>query len=1214
MSLHRYSQITVILNKPPTGGDCSVLFNDNYAVISRFNITCSGWIDPENLGKCKYIYKYSTLLNGNNEPLITTLASTKKEKLSAILPVGYREILVSVCDILDACTEVNVESVIVAMPSRADFTNFNTMARVKTYLANGDQTTAGMLITAYNSVIKNANWTQLDSNSLGNMTEAELDSLLLSLSETTANQMSALKNSAPPTSISDVNVYMDIMHSALSGSAQSETAAYTVTLETRKNAMDILRTMTDSIDDIDVASPKQLEPFLASALSVMSSMMMSGNVVVKNGTKAPPGDMLAADNLYYDVNIKDDLDAVVPINQHGIATQAVMEDSHRQFKNNVNEMIDMLQRVTAVILKKQVKGEINSAKTDTGASIVIAKVGEEMLINGMQIESPHELQSKAIFPPKFCPSKQFNKNSKCGEEFGITVVVWPCVTQYYSKSAAFLSGKSRIIQAEVSLDNKLVQVADQMDPIIFSIPRDPETLIEPIFVNVSEELNEHIPLVFHYFNITIPSAAYTLEISVTEPSDRIVILIDHMRYPLPSSHLAKYMLADLPYNDTTYTLFVNTVQNEGRQGKFIVGVGRLKMIANISNFAKEDLDINFNSNYYFRSFLSGCYFYNATTGEWSGDGVRVINASHFLTTCATSHLTGFGTGFLPAPNEINFDLFMANIGFIDNSTLYSVLIVLIFVYIFMMIWAHYTDKKDSERRGVIPFPDNNLSDKYLYEISFYTGPDNEAPCESNISIILSGDYGESGVRNLPEPTINLYRRYDRNTFVMATSAPLGRIHFLRVFHDNAGRPPYDSWQLERVIVRDLQQHQLFLFEANAWLSFNRNDCLVDQTFSCSTNTVEETDFSQNMYINANRNANQDHMWMSIFLKPIGSRFSRKERVTVCAAFLYLSMLVNAMWYQTAEESGVDAMIYIGPIPFTPTLIMTGFFVLLFVYPIVLLLTMLFKRARPKNMKRCRALDAIEKQRFESLQENGEMNEQNCKVEIDETKSGSRPKDVPQIKCLPWWTRLLAWIIALVAISASLFFVLAYGITWGNIKTIKWFSSFFVSFSASLIFTQWIKVVFISVCESLVSRDKLTSDDIDCDEELPHLKSDECWGNMKVMDPYLIRQIDRVAGVNTNDADIKKLAAKLKRGHEMNYVLKGVIMYICFLVVLAIIAGDRMNSNNFYMKKNLEKTFIKQGEKILDVKNKVRSLIIVTWLLNECQVIRTDSAAFKTPKL
>ncbi|KAF2367013.1 PLAT/LH2 domain [Trinorchestia longiramus] len=1184
-----YSEITVLVNQPPIGGTCNMKLNNTYALISRYDISCNSWKDPEELGIGEYVYfYYEKKADGTKKKSI--LATTKRSKLSAILPVGNLDVYVSVCDVLDSCVDVFLNNVNAEMISKKQFDDSRAMTDelIKSYSDSGDQSMFAMVTKAYNSIIKNAGWLSLQPNDTANMTQAEIDDLILMLSNMSASQIEAMLQDGPATSLSEINMKMDSLNSALDIFMQSDEAHYGIDLSTRDNVMEVLRRMSSNIKDVEVSSPKELEPFLSSSLDTMTTLMTSANTILKNGDRAPPRDMLFAADMDYDTSIGDNLDLVVPTGTTDVLTNSVLQSSQRKFESQVTEMLDILQDISSEVQKKLVKGEFVSAKTDSGASMLITKVGEETLVNGLTIKSPEEQRAKTIFPKRFCPSKQFDPYSICRTEIGITVVVWPCITHYYSATATHLSYTSRIMQAQVSLENKLVEVAGQKNPIIFEIPREPETLPAPRFANTTANINSNIPLVYHYFNISMPMGAYTFEITPSEYDNRRILLVSHNRYPTPSNYLTVHNVSKLSLVNGSRVLFVNSEQNQNRTGKFVAGVGLLKIGASILNFTKDDLDETYDENYYFRIFISACYFFNETSALWSGASLGVVDAQYFLTKCSTPHLTGFGTGFLPTPNEVDFDFIIANMGFIDNSTLYAVLILLIVVYIVMMIWSHYKDKKDFERLGAIPFPDNNPADKYIYEITTYTGPDSEAPCESQISMILSGDYEETAVRQLPKPNLNLYRRYDVNTFVMTTAAPLGNLHYLRVFHDNSGRPPYDSWQLERVVIRDLQERKIYSFETHSWLSFSHGENgAIDRTFSCAENNFEGNSFSQEMYNRTNRGANQDHMWMSIFLRPIGSRFSRKERVTVCAVFLYLSMLLNALWYETSEESGVDSYIYIGPIPITTNLVLTGFLVLLVVFPVTLLFAMVFKRARPRKLKRCRALEAIEKQKLKQLMEMGRDENsasEKSKISIDDKNNEVRTKDVPIVKCIPWWTRVLAWILALGIIGVSVFLVWAYGIMWGNIKTIKWFASFFSSFAISLVVTQWIKVIFTACCSSVFSKTRMITEDIDCDEELPHLKQDESWKHMKELDSQFVRKVHKIKGVDVNEEEVAELRARLKKSREMKNVMRGIMVYCLFLVVLLVIVNDRADFNGYLMKEHLTNLFFQAHDDVIKQEN------------------------------
>lgn len=1185
--LFRFSEITVKLNKPPVGGTCQLTYSDTVALISNFNIACdNNWVDPEEIGMGVNIYLLY-LNKDDGSKLKSTLAATRRKTLDIVLPVGKYDVCVDVCDILESCTQVCLGTIETTMPTKEQLEAMNIDELLKKLAESGDSSTYSMFMKAHNSILAEAEWNSLTPESTANMTEEQIDALLLERANRSADAIGNVQNSGPATSLSQVNMNMEVVSSTLSGLDQSTITSYAIDIDTRENAIEVIKTMTKNVEELNVPSTEELKPFMRGALSSITSLMISSNNVLKNGNKAPPRDMLYAPFKDYDTDIGDNLDLVVPTENKDILTNSVMLQSQRVFKEHVEEMLEVIRDISRVLLGKMVKGETISTKTDSGASMLVASLGEEMLINGMTIKSPEEQRAKSIFPKKFCPSKRYNPYSICRTNFGITMIVWPCITHYYSATTHFLSYASRIMQAEVTLEGKLAIVDGQKDPILFEIPRDPETLPQPLTANVTSNMNDHIPLVYHYFNLSIPMGAYTIEITPSVVDVRMILLIAHKSYPTPTNYLKAYNISELPLNNGTHVLFVNTVGNANRTGQFIAGVGLLKKPLANTNFTKDDLDKTFDADYQFRILVSACYFFNASTSLWSGAGLAVVKAEHFLTTCSTPHLTGFGTGFLPAPNTVDFDFIIANMGFVDNSTLYAVLILFFALYLIMMLWSRFKDRRDSERLGVIPFPDNKPEDKYIYEITCYTGPDAEAACESSIFLVASGDYGETQARSFPDPTPNLYRRYDRNTFVMTTSHPLGHLRYLRIYHDNNGRPPYDSWQLERVVVRDLQMREIYSFEANCFLSLSHDDGLIDRTFSSYEEGDAENGFSKNMYYQSNRSANQDHIWLSMFLRPIGSRFSRKERVTVGAVLLFLSMLINALWYNFTAESGVDAFIYIGPIPITPDLFLTGFFVLLIVYPIVMVLIMVFKRARPRNLKRCRALDAIEEQRNEQLSEKGFdefLAEAHSKVSINENETGSLTKDKPVVKCLPWWTRILAWIFSLAAIAVSAFFIWSYAIMWGNIRTIKWFASFFASFAISLILTQWLKVVFGAFCASVTSNTRLITEDVDCDEELPQLKSDETWKNMKELDADATRKVHRMKGIESDEERTSRLRVQLRKNREMAGVMRGIMMYCVFLVVLLIIVNDRADYNGSLMKRHLVNTFLKPGIQTLDVKN------------------------------
>ena len=1181
---YRYSQIRIKKNKSPAQGQCSIPETEFYCLTTLFAINCNSWIDPEDMGIESYSFFYITH-NEDGTTARSTMASSSVDSIQAVLPLGTFTIGVVIKDILQAETEYMIKNITTIMPDKATYDNFNASQRLQAYAASGDNNMVSMLAVAMNSIRENANWTSLNPSDLDGKSDEEVQALLVQLSESTGQQLDSLKGSSTPTDISQVNIMGGVLTSAVGSVLKNDMASYTLDIKTRQDSTDILNNMANSLDNINVGSPSQYEEFFSSALLTMVALTKATNIVIENNERAPPSDVLIASTMEYDSgDFGDDPNVQTPLDKEEMYKRNVLELTKKQCEEQTARFKAITDKFCRLMKTKLVVGEIHATRTNEGATLIVGNIDERILAKGFKI---NEGNLTVQLPNHFCPSQMVDPKAYCKSTFTVCIMVWPVTTHFFADSRVFLSKSSYIVDLDITSDDKLVDVRNLRRPIKITVPRAGETLSPPVQVNVTDIIDPYQNLVYHYFNVSVPGAAYQIEITPSVASDNLVLLIDYERYPIPGQYLQSYFIHELPSANGVHRAFVNTKENANREGGFIAAVGRLKNNAHHSNFTKSDVDQNFDSNYDIRIIVLGCFYFNNTLKEWTGDShLGALGSNKFTTTCETNHLTSFGTGFIPIPNKVDFELIIANAGITDNSTLYIVMAVLLLMYIIMLIWGHYKDKKDMERRGAIPLPDNKIEDKYIYEITIHTGPDSDAPCESNIFVIVSGDFGETEIRKLPPPTLNLYRRYDRNVFVMTTAEPLGPIRYLRIFHDNSGRPPYSGWQVDRAIVRDLQKAEYYYFEINAWLSFDRDDGQVDKTFLCSNNTDDEISFSQKMYNQSQRGTNQDNMWLSIFLRPIGSRFSRKERVTVCAVFLYLTMLVSAMYYQVEGNTPRESGYSMGPITFSVSQVVTGLYVLIIIFPLTLILISAFKRARPRELYRCRALEALEQQRMRQLVKEGEDEETAAEESrIVEVDGEHRQKEKTLVKCLPWWTRTLAWVVSLICILGSAFFVFAYGITWGEITTTKWFASFFVTFAISILVAQWLKVGLMS-CFASCTDTNLSIEDMDCDEELPNLKQDEKWLHMVPLAPSAPRKVHRVRGVEGTKRDLRKLRINLTKDREMKFVVRGIMMYCVFLVVLLIVVGDRTDINAFLMQRHLTRTFIKPGHLELDLSTKV----------------------------
>ncbi|ESN95043.1 hypothetical protein HELRODRAFT_124863, partial [Helobdella robusta] len=188
------------------------------------------------------------------------------------------------------------------------------------------------------------------------------------------------------------------------------------------------------------------------------------------------------------------------------------------------------------------------------------------------------------------------------------------------------------------------------------------------------------------------------------------------------------------------------------------------------------------------------------------------------TVCLCNHLTSFSGGFVVQPNTLDWSFIFANADIAKNPTLYSTVIIIGLLYLLALIWARWKDKKDFEKLGVTPLPDNDPNDKYLYEIIVSTGLRKNAGTKSKVHVIFSGDFEETDPRTLEDDKRAVLMRGGVDSFLMAVPRPLGALNYLRVWHDNSGKGKYASWYVNWILVRDIQTLEKFHFIVNQWFA------------------------------------------------------------------------------------------------------------------------------------------------------------------------------------------------------------------------------------------------------------------------------------------------------------------------------------------------------------------------------------------------------------
>ena len=146
---------------------------------------------------------------------------------------------------------------------------------------------------------------------------------------------------------------------------------------------------------------------------------------------------------------------------------------------------------------------------------------------------------------------------------------------------------------------------------------------------------------------------------------------------------------------------------------------------------------NFTNDFMVRSYSSGCYYFDSSTGKWSSDGMDIYGDTNLKQTrCKSNHLTSFAGGLVLLPSIINFQYVFANASIDLNLTIYITIMLFFFMYIFFAIISIILDKMDKTKFKIIQLKDNNPVDNYFYEIIVFTGNRSEAGTQSKVNCLF----------------------------------------------------------------------------------------------------------------------------------------------------------------------------------------------------------------------------------------------------------------------------------------------------------------------------------------------------------------------------------------------------------------------------------------------------------------------------------------------
>ncbi|CAH1794576.1 unnamed protein product [Owenia fusiformis] len=647
-------------------------------------------------------------------------------------------------------------------------------------------------------------------------------------------------------------------------------------------------------------------------------------------------------------------------------------------------------------------------------------------------------------------------------------------------------------------------------------------------------------------------------------------------------------------------------------GTYYIGI---KLAATKVNFAEE----SWNHTYTFRTFTSGCRYWNEENQTWAGDGCMVGPITTIeKTQCLCTHLTNFGGDFVVPPNSIDFSTVFAKFAKLgENAAVFSVVISVLGLYFIALVWCRRKDKQDLIKWGAKPLEDNIPTDQYHYQMIVYTGIKRDADTKSKISFILSGDEGDTGVRRLFDGEKKHFTRGSIRNYVLSTDKCIGPMTFLRIWHDNSGRGKFKGWYCEQVQLVDLQTGDKYFFLCNRWLAVEEDDGQVERIVPVA-GLEDLVDFKHLFGTSVRKKLSNDHLWVSVFSRPTRSGFTRAQRLSCCLSLLFLTMITNAMFFKSEEKVENKSALKLGPFSFTLSQLWVSLVSTFIVFPPNLILMTFFRKCKPRNnnimqsnqrktkmfkwktlskdkdsslwagssiklkqSKFTRFKDALHKIVTVHQQKKYEddYNEKDAAAEI----AGKKRKKKSFL--FPWWCVYIAWAVCFLSCAGSAFFTILYSLEWGKEKAEEWLTTFLLSFFQNVIVVQPIKVFLLAAfLACILKKPDLGEDDETFDNNpLEEFSNDESKLNQSRIEELIQRR--KMAAAEVKPPDTKALEkARQKRLNEMKMeaILKECVVYAVFLLVLFFLSYQAKSMAGFEYANVLKNQFVDTGSDLTGI--------------------------------
>lgn len=423
-----------------------------------------------------------------------------------------------------------------------------------------------------------------------------------------------------------------------------------------------------------------------------------------------------------------------------------------------------------------------------------------------------------------------------------------------------------------------------------------------------------------------------------------------------------------------------------------------------------------------------------------------------------------------------------------------------------------------------------------YEVIIQTGPWRGSGTTANVSLVMVGEEGESDPIALMDETKALFSRGSTNEFLVSLPKSLGRLLYLKVWHDLSGIN--SSWYLDYVIIRDKDTEQQYIFACNRWFALEKGDGSVSRVLQAS-GPKELTSFGILFRSKTSKDIFDGHLWISVIGKPSKSKFTRVQRVTCCMSLLYSAMITNAMFYNIGNTPDTST-VTLGPLSFSIKQIMIGIQSSLIALPLNVVIIEIFRNLKEKQpvSSKYQMICPLKKKSISPTDKLPEDVVQEYKAKADSNA------------CLPHSFIYIAYTLSFVTTLAASTFTLFYSMAWGKEISNKWLSSILISFFQDAFVTQPLKIVLAAIIISLILK-KLPSDFVA--KKHSDTKVDIQERNTLTLNPDEASK-DAYGIVEPPDEALVEKARKYKMDERKAFsILREGLLHLVFLLSLMVIS-------------------------------------------------------------